>query len=179
MSKNDFVLVFQYDEDEADTRSPDKRIPRMCEAQGGSLVDVTEAYGQVDVTCNFTGTPEEVTKLVNAILNSYTNTVKMSQITTQSIYNLVVENGNVDNPELMTSLKDLVRSSPLSKVHQHPHNENDLMISIAIKEEFEELKGPLKDIVKKFIPEAMIYEEKGTRKISESNNYTEKKKYSL
>lgn len=178
MNTNEFVLTFQYDEDQAETRSPDKSIKRLLESLGGEVVDVFEAYGMVDVTCHFTGTPEQAQKIANDVLSSnQQKNIKMSHTTLQKYYILGIENVDVNaQDEMIKQLRSLVRPAHMSRVNMDSLQDSNLIISIPVKSDYEQLKEPILAIVRQFLPNCVTYEDKDNHTLSEGNNYSDKKK---
>ena len=176
MKKNEFSLVFQYDEDQAGGRSPERQVKRIVESKGGSFIDAFESYGMVDVTCSFAGTPEEVQKIGNEILTlQQQRNVKMSQHIYQKFYVFNVI-GGYENEDLVRECRDIVRSIPMARVGQDEYKKENLNIRIPTKIDYDSVVEALTQKTKSLLPDAEIYHDQENKILFENNNYSENKK---
>lgn len=177
MNKNDFTLVFQYDEDEAGSRRADNRIKRLIEAQDGIYIDAFEAYGMIDVNCSFKGTPEQAIKIATEIAEAQQSTTKMSYFVKQQYVVLTIENyTKIENSsEMIKELEKVIEANYMNRVEADEYHPENLQIRLTSQESFNQYQHKLNAIIQQY-SNAHTFKEIDFKTIAQGNNYSEKKK---
>ena len=176
MTNNDFVVVFQYDVEQAHGRTIERRIQRMFEEQGGVLNSAYEDYGMVDMSFSFSGIPEDARKhVMTALQSAYKSNIKMSGSIYQKFWHMVVDTQGNDKDAIYTNLRKEFHVRNVSTVEEAQYRPHEIVVVFKNQQAAQAQKDAILASVKE-LGITQVREEVEQRPIFDTYNYKESEK---